>query len=463
MKRIFVLAVTAALLSGATMASAATTGVTGGGQPVSNYQPSVVMTQIMPVNGIFPCRDCPGATATTTLGMLRTFAGDFAIGGAQLARGQLLPINQNTALFSLLNNAYGGNGINTFALPDLQGRAIVGAGSGPGLPTYAVGQQDGSPSTLLTLANLPAHDHTFSSGVTGVTGSGAAFDSRQPSLAMSYLINTTGTPANSDSPLLGQIGVFGGDFAPSGWMAANGQLLSIASAPDLFSLIGTTYGGDGNTTFALPDLQGRLAVGASQSNLLGTEYGAESVTLTDATMPAHVHSLPSSGFTDPTGGGGAFDNDQPSLAINYLIATAGIFPPRDCCGIDPSFNYLGEVIGFAGTVAPHGWLLAQGQLLSISQNTALFSLLGTTYGGNGINTFALPDLRGRTILGSGNGFNVGDLLGEDATTLTVAQLPPHDHSLPDVGIPEPGAWALMLLGFFGIGLALRRRAGLALA
>src|ERR1700730_13302668 len=104
--------------------------------------------------------------------------------------------------------------------------------------------------------------------------------------------------------------------------------------------------------------------------------------------------------TGDTGLGQPFSTMQPSLAMDYLISTDGIFPSHDSA---PSGKFLGEVTPFAGNFAPGGWAVANGQLLSISQNTALFSLLGTTYGGDGVSTFALPDLRGRTVISTGQG------------------------------------------------------------
>src|SRR5262249_33703722 len=130
-------------------------------------------------------------------------------------------------------------------------------------------------------------------------------------------------------------------------------------------------------------------------------------------------------------------------------------------------SWLGEIVASAGSTLPQGWVLAQGQLLPINQNQALFAILGCTYGGNCQTTFALPDLRGRTIIGAGQGFTLGQVLGERATTLTEANLAPHVHSLPDEGggtpgIPEPSAWLLMIGGLGLAGAALRRRS-LALA
>ena len=91
---------------------------------------------------------------------IRMFAGNFPPKGNAFCNGQLLPISQNTALFSLLGTTYGGNGISTFGLPDLQGSAPLGQGQGPGLGLYDLGQTGGLPQVTLTTAHLPAHQHT---------------------------------------------------------------------------------------------------------------------------------------------------------------------------------------------------------------------------------------------------------------------------------------------------------------
>jgi len=98
-----------------------------------------------------------------------------------------------------------------------------------------------------------------------------------------------------------------------------------------------------------------------------------------------------------------------------------------------SDQFIGEVRPFACNFAPSGWAFCQGQLLSISQNTALFALLGTNYGGNGITTFALPDLRGRVPMKfgtdpSGNVYQIGEIAGEEAVTLSGQQMPIHTHA-----------------------------------
>ena len=97
-------------------------------------------------------------------------------------------------------------------------------------------------------------------------------------------------------------------------------------------------------------------------------------------------------------------------------------------------GYIAEIRMFAGNFAPRNWAFCQGQILSIAQNTALFSLLGTTYGGNGQTTFALPDLRGRVPVGTGQGpglpsMNLGEVSGSPTNTLLINNLPAHNHTL----------------------------------
>lgn len=94
--------------------------------------------------------------------------------------------------------------------------------------------------------------------------------------------------------------------------------------------------------------------------------------------------------------------------------------------------FIGEIVMFGGNFAPRGWAFCQGQLLPISQNSALFSILGTTYGGDGRTSFALPDLRGRSPMSAGNGpglanYRLGQTGGAETTTLTVANMPSHNH------------------------------------
>ncbi len=118
----------------------------------------------------------------------------------------------------------------------------------------------------------------------------------------------------------------------------------------------------------------------------------------------------------------------------YMSATCLLIgmctQPVYACGANP---FLGQLCTVAFNFCPTGWALANGQLLSISQNTALFALLGTQFGGDGQSTFALPDLQGRVPVGMGTGaglstVNIGDKFGAQTTTLTTSQLPSHTHS-----------------------------------
>ena len=117
-----------------------------------------------------------------------------------------------------------------------------------------------------------------------------------------------------------------------------------------------------------------------------------------------------------------------------------------------SSPFVGEIRMFAGNFPPAGWAFCDGTLMVIAENETLFQLIGTTYGGDGLNTFALPDLRGRIPLHAGPGFQLGQLAGEETVTLTVNQIPSHSH-VPQASIntgsqasPINGVWAASNLG-----------------
>jgi len=119
----------------------------------------------------------------------------------------------------------------------------------------------------------------------------------------------------------------------------------------------------------------------------------------------------------------------------FLAGTAlMVRPKRSEASILSTESYIGEIMLFGGTFAPRGWTLCNGQLLSIAQNQALFAILGTTYGGNGQTTFALPDLRDRVPIHQGQGpglspRTLGERSGEASHTLSLAELPVHGHAL----------------------------------
>jgi microcystin-dependent protein len=458
-----VLAAASAAIALAGAAHGEATGSAGAGTPINNYQPSIVLNQLISLGPIYPGgRECLGCEAATTMGMIHTFAAPYNAYSMPAANGQTMLISTNTPLYSLMSVTYGGNGATTFALPDLAGRVAVGVGLDAAGGSYDIGQQGGTATTVMTLSQLAEHDHDLAGGgLSGAAGGSEPIDNRQPYLAMNYQIAVDGTAVNDS--FLGSVSLYAG-IAPSvGGLPADGRLLQIDQFSALYQLIGTTYGGDGETTFALPNLNGRVVVGAGGGITLGETFGQLATTLTEANLASHDHSLPGGGLTDPTGGSLPFDNAQLSLALNYFINTGGLSPQIGSgSGLTPSTAWLGEIVAAVGGTAPQGWMLADGQLLSIADNQNLFNFLGCNYGGDCVNTFALPDLRGRTIVGAGVGFNVGDLMGERFTTLSEANLAPHVHSLLDgdgggpSGVPEPVSWVLMIGGFACAGASLRR-------
>jgi len=158
------------------------------------------------------------------------------------------------------------------------------------------------------------------------------------------------------TPYLGQITLFGGNFAISGWAFCNGQLMSIAQNTALYSLLGTTYGGDGVSTFALPNLQSRVAVGQGTGAglspyLIGQVGGTENVTLTSAQMPGHSHGFTASGTTAVSGGQSPSANvipGVPSVTTGFLyVINNGSQPPPT------PLTLVGPSCGQAGSNQPH--------------------------------------------------------------------------------------------------------------
>ena len=166
----------------------------------------------------------------------------------------------------------------------------------------------------------------------------------------------------AEEPTLGEIRLFSGNFAPRNWAFCDGQLIKISSKTALFVVLGNEYGGDGKTTFALPNLN------EAQKTL---------------------RSKP----------------DSPASAPKYIICIAGAFPSRDEQRVDPppvepvkpverdtQNRVLGEIRLFSGQFAPRGFIDCDGRLLPIRSNQSLFSILRTDYGGDGRTNFAVPNL-----------------------------------------------------------------------
>ena len=327
-----------------------------------------------------------------------------------------------------------------------------------------------------------------SSGTTDSSsvGSGRSINNMEPYLGVTFIIALVGVyPSrsrrlseqrhyrrrlNGGAPYIGEIYMFGGNFAPRGFAMCDGSLLQVSENEALFSLIGSMYGGDGRTTFGLPDLRGRAAVGYGSGpgltpRQMGAMFGTETETMTFNQMPSHAHTMDLAGFspitatlsgtntanddqsfklesisgptsatTSSSGYGNTMNNMQPSLVLNIIIALTGSYPSRNRRGLrrrslQSSEPYLGDITIAAFDFAPRGWAQCTGGLQSISQNQALYSLLGTTYGGDGRTTFGLPDLRGRLSIHPGSGYVRGQESGSEFTAVSSSNLPSHSHTV----------------------------------
>jgi microcystin-dependent protein len=268
------------------------------------------------------------------------------------------------------------------------------------------------------------------------------------------------------APFLGEVRVFAGDFAPAGWSTCDGTELAVAGNEDLFAVLGSAYGGDGATTFRLPDLRGRAPMHrgqgpATSAYARGEAGGVEGVALVPDELPVHAHGLQATtsggsanapagsvlasppvikpfrvGGADgslapsavaPAGQSAAHENRMPFVAINYVMATG----PEATSGDGP---FVGEVRPLAGDVVPAGWARCDGQLLPVAQNPVLFSVVSTMYGGDGEAEFALPDLRGGVVIGSGQGAETSEYFqgtagGAGTVALQPDELPSHGHAL----------------------------------
>ena len=404
---------------------------------------------IKATDGLFPPRDGP-IEAGGYLGEIRSFAVSPVAStlpeGWLPCDGRTLSISSNSALFALIGNTYGGDGRTTFALPDLRGRVPIARTPG----TNNVGDRGGSNNLQLTLNNLPAHSHqtplqlinnnynSSTTGFTQATGQSLPFDARQPYLVLTFFMaSSISTTVPYD--LLSWIRIFAmpGTFNFENYLPCEGALKDIASNIELFSRIGVSFGGDGTTTFRMPDLRGRALVGTGSApglslQSLGNVFGAETTRLTLATLPAHTHGLApfdSSGSsrTSSVGSGLQLSLAGPSIAIApFITLTGSLF------GLDTSQPAVGEMRYFATTRMTDNYasvfIPADGSALQVSDSTSsLFSQVGTIFGSSSPQTFNLPDVRGRCIVGSINDGDFGTRLGAETVVVTPSHMPAHGH------------------------------------
>jgi microcystin-dependent protein len=263
---------------------------------------------------------------------------------------------------------------------------------------------------------------------------------------------------------------FSGNSCPIGWRFCNGEELNVNDYMELFNVIGHRYGGSG-TKFKLPNLNGRVVVGQDTNrsvllytyqNTLGEEGGELQHLLTEAEMPEHRHRVyfvfntkgaggnpshydfldenNSTGYstTNVAGGGNKHNIMQPYLVLNYIIKTnSSQWRETNIVTYTPiSYNSpLGTIVSTAASSVPSGWLLCDGASYSRTLYPELSELLGTQWGGD-TDSFNVPDLRGRTLVGSDGGTGrittnntLASVGGEEKHQLNILELPTHNHTV----------------------------------
>jgi microcystin-dependent protein len=248
------------------------------------------------------------------IGQLMAVSFDFAPRGWAMCNGQLLPINQHQALFSLLGTTYGGNGTTNFGLPDLRGRTLVGVGHGQGLPNIQQGEMAGSPTVTLTSAQMPAHNHAvdmsktevnINATVTGTIKTGATASGNFPATSapvtgdVAIPVNTTGGfGINSKNP---------------------GQSVLTTTAANTYSTAPTAnekYSGS-----AIPLTNGKTSI--PQTALSLPVSGSVDVPISTKAPVVGNATTAVAGSNQPVG------IMSPYLGMNYCIALQGIYPSRD--------------------------------------------------------------------------------------------------------------------------------------
>jgi microcystin-dependent protein len=367
-------------------------------QSLSNYQPSLSIIQFI-----------------DAMGFVRMTAADFVPPGSRWLDGS------------------------TAGTPDLVGRTIVGATA-----AMPAGTVVGSPTMTVNAANLP----------TALGGASTPLDNRQPAIALRYAIHIEGIfPSDGRShglQSLGAVAAFAGTDLPPGWLFAEGQELSLNDEySGLFQIIGTIYGGDGQSTFALPDLRGRVPVGVG--------YGPGATYWSGEASGSNLTTLTAQNVLT----GSPISNLQPTLALTFEMALSGAYPSGNsaCLCLPWDLQVLGEINMYAYGESPTFGPDAAGQLLVLNQNQALFSLLGTRFGGNGFTNFALPDLRGRVVVGAG-----ASAIDPSRSLLSAQRFGTESVMMepgvpPVTSVPEPSTAALVMAGFASLMAVARRRRG----
>ncbi|MDD2888704.1 MAG: tail fiber protein [Aliarcobacter sp.] len=272
------------------------------------------------------------------MGEIRLFAFNFAPKNWEFCDGTVLTIANNERLFSLLENKYGGDGINTFALPDMRGRVPVGVGRGKGLSkNWQLGEKFGEEKVALTDGNLPIHRHSckvssdegdtdepsdnFFSSVKGkykiynsllndqsevvsmhsnsitYTGDNKPHENMMPTVALNYCICTNGVDPRREEvdweveSIIGEIKIFANTFAPAGFRKCDGSKMDLHDEYNrvLFSVLNSAYDGNSINYFNVPNLQGKVLSHRSTELWFANAKGSIDAEVTLANMPSHNH------------------------------------------------------------------------------------------------------------------------------------------------------------------------------
>jgi microcystin-dependent protein len=265
---------------------------------------------------------------------------------------------------------HGGEAAHTLTVPEMPGHTHTPMGSSAAAASpQPSGRTWGIPEKIAAYTDAKP-DQAMAADALAATGDGAAHDNMQPWLALNHCICADGVPDSGLNPFVAEIRLYAGATPPKGWALCDGQVLPIQGNAALHSLLGNRFGGDGVKTFALPDLRGRVPLHHGQGpgltdRPLGQQGGEAATYLKPDELPAHTHAAQCAGvagsaspagqvwataagptpegtllyanvpdtpmsaaLVGATGGGQPHNNMQPSLALNFIIALQGTFPPR---------------------------------------------------------------------------------------------------------------------------------------
>lgn len=238
---------------------------------------------------------------------------------------------------------------------------------------------------------------------------------------------------------------------PDGFLPCDGRLMNINGNNALFAVIGNTFGGNGFTNFALPDLRGRVPIGAGQGTdgnnyVVGQTYGASSLPYSFSSIPPHTHAFGGSVESLPSGGGNTFYNIMsPSLVLSFAVRKTGVYP-TSFQSRDVSFA-VGAISMFAfGRTPPSDFLTLDRAYRSL--NTAAFPQLASLFVQGNSTTFSLPNFAGRTLIGVSPMYPLLTEVGNNFYPGSIDNLPTHTHACPG-GFSEPAGSSVPLETFQG--------------